>query len=401
VLWLAAALGCAAMPSLGVAAPFLPESDAQVLERLPGTPGDAQAREVRARRAALANDPRNLALALEAARADVTRARAEGDPRFLGYAQAALAPWWDAAEPPSEVLLLRAAIRQGLHDFEGALGDLRAVLDRDPANAQAWLTQALIQQTRGDYAEARRSCTRLLAAARRSTALQLTALTCANSVASFAGEAGRSYGALRAAFAAEGDAAAAERAAAADRVWILGVLADMATRLGDVAAARVHYEDALALAPRDSVLRMAYADLLLDQGEAAAALRLLGDETRNDGFLLRVALAERALGAPTLAAHVADLRARFAAARLRNDQRHLREEARFTLELLHDPGAALALAQRDWAVQREPEDARVLLAAAAAAGDDAAAAPVREWIAAHRVEDVRLGVRDSGRAGGG
>jgi predicted Zn-dependent protease len=222
-----------------------------------------------------------------------------------------------------------------------------------------------------------------------------------SSVASFAGEAGRSYATLRAALEATGDVAAAERDAAAERAWILGVLADMATRLGDVAAARTHYEDALALAPRDSVLRTAYADLLLDQGEAAAALRLLGDETRNDGFLLRVALAERALGAPTLAAHVADLRARFAAARLRGDQRHLREESRFTLELLHDAGAALALAQRDWAVQREPEDARVLLAAAAAAGDGAAAEPVRGWIAAHRVEDVRLDTHGSGRGGGG
>jgi outer membrane protein TolC len=40
-------------------------------------------------------------------------------------------------------------------------------------------------------------------------------------------------------------------------------------------------------------------------------------------------------------------------------------QARFTLELLHDERAALALAQRDWAVQREPEDARAELAARA------------------------------------
>src|SRR6185369_515182 len=101
-------------------------------------------------------------------------------------------------------------------------------------------------------------------------------------------------------------------------------------------------------------------------------------------------LAEQVLGAPSLATHVEELRARFAAATLRGDQRHLREEARFTLVLLRDSSTALALAERDWAVQREPEDARVLLAAALAAGDAAAAERVREWVGARRLQDVRL-----------
>src|SRR6185437_7036119 len=104
----------------------------------PWSAGDATARLARARRVDLARDPRNLALALDAARADVARGRAAGDPRYLGYAQAALAPWWDAPAPPVAVLVLRATIRQSLHDFDAALDDLRDAVTRDPGNVQAW-----------------------------------------------------------------------------------------------------------------------------------------------------------------------------------------------------------------------------------------------------------------------
>ena len=65
-----------------------------------------------------------------------------------------------------------------------------------------------------------------------------------------------------------------------------------------------------------------------------------------------------------------------------------REEARFLLA--GDPEAALRLAQANWASQREPWDARVLLAAALAAGQPQAAAPVLEWMAATGIEDVAL-----------
>lgn len=388
-------LAAAVAPARAFAAPFLPASDAQVLERLPWTPNDAAARLARARRSDLARDPRNLDLALAAAHADVLRARSDGDPRYLGYAQAALAPWWNAPEPPVGVRVLRATIRQSLHDFDAALDDLRAVLERDPTNVQAWITQAMIQQTRGDYADARRSCTRVLAVARRSASVQLAAVTCRSSVASFAGDARRSYDALR-------EALGATDVGSDERVWPLGVLADIATRLGDVDRARAHYEEALALAPRDSVLRIAYADFLLDRREPAAVLTLLGGETANDGFLLRIALAENALGVRSSSTHAADLRARFAAAALRGDGRHLREEARFTLALLHDGPAALALAERDWAVQREPEDARVVLEAAIAVGDAATVDRVRAWVTARRLEDVRLtATMPQTRPGGG
>jgi hypothetical protein len=59
----------------------------------------------------------------------------------------------------------------------------------------------------------------------------------------------------------------------------------------------------------------------------------------------------------------------------------------------HDPARALQLAQADWAFQRAPEDARVLLDAALAAGRPDAAKPVLDFIAANGVEDPAVRAR--------
>jgi len=75
---------------------------------------------------------------------------------------------------------------------------------------------------------------------------------------------------------------------------------------------------------------------------------------------------------------------------LRGDSVHRRDEARFTLSLLGDPAAALALARANWEVQREPADARLLLDAALAVDDAAAARPALAFLAASGLEDVTL-----------
>lgn len=87
---------------------------------------------------------------------------------------------------------------------------------------------------------------------------------------------------------------------------------------------------------------------------------------------------------------VAALKARFDAAQLRGDTVHRREEARFALQLLDRPDQALKLALENWAVQKEPADARILLEAARAAGRDAEGEQVREFVREHRLADQRL-----------
>jgi hypothetical protein len=84
------------------------------------------------------------------------------------------------------------------------------------------------------------------------------------------------------------------------------------------------------------------------------------------------------------------MRERFAAAAERGDQVHLREEARFALAVDSDPDRAVDLARRNWDVQKELADARLLAEAAVEARHPDAAAPVIEWARANHVRDARL-----------
>jgi hypothetical protein len=376
-LWIAAMACIAVAPA--AAKPFVPSSDDVVVERLPEQ-GDPALKELKRIRAGLAGDPRNLDIAAGAARRAIEAARATGDPRFLGQAQAALTPWWIAADPPSVALLLRATLKQSQHDFDGSIRDLDHLLDREPANGQALLTRATVLTVRGRYADAQRDCRKL---GRLTSALVVT--SCMAGATSLSGGADDAYRDLVQALARPGDPPGI-------RAWALTLAAEIAARRGDVDAADMHFRDAFALDPRDAYLRAAYADFLLDNGRPRDALPLLRDETRNDSLLLRLALAEQALpdARASLDLHRADLAARFDAARARGDKLHQREEARFRLAIEGNTQGALALARENWSVQREPADLRILAEAARAANDAGAQKIVDDWIAATCLTDVTL-----------
>ena len=137
-------------------------------------------------------------------------------------------------------------------------------------------------------------------------------------------------------------------------------------------------------------MKAAYADFLLDQKRGKEVMTLLERDQRADALLLRLALAYRQQSDPRQAALTTTLKSRFDATRLRGDTAHQREEARFMLQLLDRPDEALSLAQRNWSVQKESADARILLEAARAAGQDSQANPVRDFIRSNHIEDRRL-----------
>src|SRR2546430_981298 len=62
------------------------------------------------------------------------------------------------AEPPPDVLLLRATIEQAIHQFREARTDLDRLIQRRPDDAQAQLTRAVVATITADYAAARDSC---------------------------------------------------------------------------------------------------------------------------------------------------------------------------------------------------------------------------------------------------
>ena len=364
------------------AMPFVPAHDEVVLEVVPGA-DDPVSRTLRQLTRRLSSDPDDRTLATQVARLDIIQSRRLGDPRFLGHAEAALAPWPLGPATPAPVLLLRAVILQSYHDFAGSIAALQRVLAAEPASAQAWLTLASVNQVQARYPTALHDCGQFA-----SHTIGLAPDVCTAAVMALTGHAGVALPAITASLALNAAEAKAEPEVAG---WATTLAAEIAERVGDPSTEQ-RYRVALALEPDDPYLLGAWSDWLLDQGRPREVITLLRapDRTRIDPLLLRLALAEQATGGRDLASHVADLAARFETSRLRGDTIHRREQARFELHLQHQPDKALRTALANWSTQREPADARILLEAAAAAGDPRAADPVRAWLRGNGVEDRRL-----------
>ncbi len=312
------------------AAPYRPASDQQVVEILLARLADPRQRELRELRRALAARPGDPDLAVRLARRYYAEVAAEGDPRYVSYAQAALAPWWQEPAAPPGVRLMRAVLLQFSYQFDAARADLRAVVQVDPDNGEAWAWLLAIILVQADYVQARQACERL-----PSLAPALIGSACMAQLDALTGHSTRAAAHLRAALARD---AAAEPE---QRLWALTRLAEIEQRRGEHAAAEV--------------------------------LALLRERTRSDLLLLRLALA-----------------ARFDAARLRGDALHQKEEARFALALQGQSERALVLASDNYAVQREPADARMLLEAALAAKRPDAARPALQWMAETGYDGVTL-----------
>jgi tetratricopeptide (TPR) repeat protein len=361
------------------AAPFIPKSDQQVLETLPARSGDPRMQEIRELRRQLSADPRNVDVAARLARRYYAEAAAEGDPRYIGYAQAALAAWWNEPDPPVPARVVRAIVLQFGHQFDAALADLHAAVEREPNNGEAWAWLAAISMVRADYVKARRACERMVP-----LASPLIGVACIAQVDGVTGKGTAAAAALQSALLEN------PRSAPDELLWALTRLAEVEERRGEYKSAEDAYRRALALGINDGYLWAAYADFLLDRGRPSEVIALLKDKARSDLLLLRLALAAKATNTPELARWEGDLAARFDAARLRGDTLHQKEESRFALGVQGQAQRALVLARENYAAQREPADARILLEAALAAKQPATAEPALKWMVDSGIESVVL-----------
>jgi len=375
---LAVTVACLA-PAHLLAAPRLPTDPAEVLERLPMRPADATARELAGLRAAVTRAateaPDDPLPAARLAGRYYELAVARGDPRYIGYADAVLAPF--ARNRTAAVLAVRGQLRQYRHDFDGALQDFAAALEADPQFASAHAWRGAIYLVQANYAAAKSECDALLALDRATLYGG-----CIGLVLAYGGRMEAGYAALQRALDETRDAG--------NRLWLLTRLGEVAAWRGQPEAAERHYRAALALGIDDGYLLAAWSDFLLDRQRPAEVVKWLAGWEASDGLLLRLALAGTALKQPAAKAHVQALADRFAAAKVRGDTTHRAEEARYLMHLAGDPGAALAVAAANYRVQREPRDARVLLEAAIAARDAGAAQPVRDWLRSSGFEDAQL-----------
>ncbi len=346
--------------TVALAAPFVPSTDQQVVERLPTKANDPAARELNVLRAAWRREPGNVTLAVDLARRWFEQAGVDGDPRYVGYAQAALHPWWTLSEPPVAARVMRAVILQYGHRFDEAVADLDAATRAEPDHAEAWAWLAAIHMVRADYGRARSACEQL-----EPLVDDVVGVACLAYVDSLTGRASAAVQALRDAL------REAPEAEPAQRLWALTRLAEIEERRGAVAQAEAAYREAVGLGRRDVYLLAAYADFLLDQGRPQEVLALLKDSERADVLLLRLAIAAKATGDARRDGWARELQAR-------------------SLEVLGRPERALALARDNYAVQREAADARVLLEAAWAARQREAAEPALQWLRSTGVESPRL-----------
>lgn len=372
------------------AAPFAPGSSSEIVERLPARSG-AEWDQIDSLRAALAAQPADAVAAAQLAARYLDLYRVEGDPRLVGYAEAALERWRNVADAPREVELQLAATAQTQHRFDEALSRLDSVLARDPRAAEGWLMRASIAQVLGRYVEARQSCARLVVLADG-----FTAGVCIAAVEAVTGRADDASAFLASAL-QQLDGSSAATATA--KIWVATLAAETAVARGRVADADGYFRLAFA-ATREAkqspsiYLLSAYSDFLIASDRASEALMLLESAPRNDSTLLRRAAAKKRLGLNTDAER-ADLEYRLQLTLAGNSPEHGREAAYFLARVSDEPRQALAQAAASFTMQREPIDAELLLEAAAgscATDENAAeaATPALEWLEANRIEHARL-----------
>ena len=357
-------------------APYVPSNDDAVLAELPaGTHyGDVAARR-------LARDRVDVAIPL--AQFYIQQARGSGDLRFLGYAEAALAPWIGRAPANADVLVLQATVLQSRHEFAASLAVLDRALAVRPKHPQALLIRATVLRVLGRYAEASATCEQFAGLVEP----RLAAL-CSESLRGLSGHLQTSYEALA--------GISTQGWLNSEKSWLYSELGEMAVRLGENAQAKVWFERDLRLAPTDFYVRAAYADLLLSEGRPAEVLALLNGQDSFEPLLLRIAIAQAELHDPRLTQTRARLRGAFDAELQRGEAIHRREQARFLLEVEGEPKQSLQAALQNWDVQREPDDFLVLLRAAKAAGEPLAAAPAANFVRTLGQDDVRTATLAAG-----
>jgi tetratricopeptide (TPR) repeat protein len=356
--------------SSALASPYIPGSDTKVLAELPagvrytGTP----ARTLTSTR---------LDIALPLAQFDISRARATGDLRFLGYAEAILAPWMHQPTVSPQVLILDATILQSRHAFAASLTELDQALQARPQDAQAWLTRATVLRVLGRYGEAMRSCEHMT-----TTADSAVSALCTQSLRGLTGHLREAYGVIA--------ALAPQELPPEVRAWRYSELGEMAERAGNDEAAEHWFREGLQIAPEDFYMRTACADLLLRHGRAAETVQLLAGHESMEPMLLRIAIAHRQLRDGAGSQAEALLSGAFDVEQQRGDAVHRREQARFLLDVRQEPAAALAAAEENWKVQHEPDDVLILLRATQAAHQAPAGAPALQFLKQTGLEDVRL-----------
>jgi len=298
------------------------------------------------------------------ATAFVARARAMREPGYFGRAEALLAP--RIKKPGSSAALRRlyAQVLQYRHAFPAAEALLDEIIREAPRDNDARVLRASIRLVRGNFPGARADCAKLAVSGGSDARI---GFTCLAEALAGSGEVERAQALL--------DSLPAGNSEPDTRAYLLATRAELRERIHDEGAI-ADYREALRLAPHDDSIRAALADALAAHGDTGAAREVLAITKPSVALLVRAAALVQ--GAPR-AALTARADAWLALEAARGDAMHDREAALLAL-VNAEPAKALEAARRNFQVQRELPDVRVLARAASAARDAGALQSLREWL---------------------
>ena len=223
-----AALFCLFTSLASQAAPYTPANDSDVVERLPLSATDPSARRLQSLRKQLEAKPDDVALRIEIARRYFDLSMAQGDPRYVGYASAALTPLDKAAPTGNPALTasywqIKGMLQQYSHNFDGALSSLDKASLADPKSPDPMAWRSAIHMVQANYPKAQAECEAL-----KPLTTPLFATGCSQYVLAHSGGAAG----LQSAFDTLYAAVKAEPNAAPElMLWELTRLAEMAIRL--------------------------------------------------------------------------------------------------------------------------------------------------------------------------
>jgi len=308
------------------------------------------------------------------ASAYIERARNLREPAFFGRAEAVLAPLASVPEASGSLRRLYAQVLQYRHDFADAENLLDALLRETPHDPDARLLRASVRLVRGEFSGARADCAQLAVGTGSAAILGFACLAEA-----LAGE-GNLDRALALLNSAPAQVSGADALAHA---YLLATRAELRERGSDLNGAILDYCEAVKLAPRDDSIRAALADALAAHGDVGDARELLTVDKPSLALLVRSAALSEGSRRASLSARAA---AWLALEGARGDAIHYREAAMLALANA-DPARALAAATRNFELQKELADVRVLARAAHAARDAKALDALQQWMRATGYRD--------------
>lgn len=385
-----------------IAKPYLPENGSQVIEYLPKKLSvfSNQIEAIKQENLFHTKNSTSLQTQSEEQRTAQVReqrinafmqeARTTGDMRYVSYAQKQLEQWLLESPDSENARLIDAQILQYNHQFDAAIETLKSLLSDYPENNKAWSLLANLQLLTGNYPSARDSCKRLLLIS------SLTdSVICQSNIMIRTGSLQTAYKLLEALLPGN------TKLPVKQQLWLYTSLAEIKIQQGDNYTAEQYLGSAMQLADNnkihDSYLLRLYIDQLVindDFDKAYDITSVALEKNKNDtGLMIRSAVLAKALGNYTAFNNSKQaLTQTFDVEKRRDQSRHLREHALFTLIVLDKPAEALTLAKQNWAKQKEAEDARILMKAAVLLDDKSLLRQVRASISKTGLVDHRLDV---------